>query len=547
MRAEGHTYRLHAERPGPALNLRACVTASGIEWRSALDLNGAGLVTEEQAGPALTRVDVRGPLEQRAGYHDPCGGYSDGHDALCERFCAACEVGDVLMVMDCPGSVVAGAEQNIARAVAAKAKYGRRVTLLADELCASGGLWWGASLADEIFLSSPRSQIGSIGARGGHQDISGALDQAGVVFTYFTWPNAGKVALAPEMPLSKEGKARGERDINAIGEAFCAAVVNSTIGKRNGLTREAIVALGADVLTGQAAVDAGLADGIASLEEVTEYALALASSGGVGGRIMDDEKDDMDEGEEAKAAKAAKKVEEKEEKDPDSKKNPFAKAAPKAMSGNASLASIVGATSETPLAIKTAAIKMRHTLDRISATLVGVTGKSDTDEQIGALLAFPERIAKGEQAIKDQRAAAKKAEATERASLIKRGIATGSAQMTAGLVYIPKVNDAGERIGTDVAPVFAEMKIGTLRGMVEGLEASATVRNPFEPDESKAKAASEAASGSPIGPDGKPTEAAIEKAKSNPVVQRIFNAPGNTHPIEKIAAQVILSAAGGAS
>ena len=49
------------------------------------------------------------------------------------------------------------------------------------------------------------------------------------------------------------------------------------MGQRYGLTPEFLIELGADMLTGQAAVDAGLADGVASFDEVVAYALQLAS------------------------------------------------------------------------------------------------------------------------------------------------------------------------------------------------------------------------------------------------------------------------------
>lgn len=570
-RAEGRDYRLHATPHGPAHNLRACVAADGaVEWRTDLPTPpDVSRVEAEQEPGALIRVDVRGPIEERGGYHDPCSGFSIGHDTICASLCAAFEIGDVLLVCDSPGSVVAGLEQNIARALAAKAKHGRRVTVFADETIGSGMYWWAAAIGDEIF-GVTRSQIGSIGARGGHASIAGMLAKEGVVFTYFAWPSMGKVALAPELPLSDEGRARGDRDIALIGEAFAQAVIESPIGKRRGLTREMIVALGADVLTGQAAVDAGLCDGIATLEEVTSYALALAETGATTETIMDDDQD-TPEDEGAKAMECAgcatmnaagakfcnscgvaMGAKTEDVPPPSSKPMPAPPAAQiaavKPMPTDASIASIVGASADSPLAVKTAAIKMRHDLDRLRATAAGVTGKASIDEQIGALLAFPERIAKGEQAQKDQRAALAKAEATERAALVKRGVATGAPEMTAGRCYIPRVSADGARTGTDIAPMFAEMKIGTLRGLVEGLEASATPRNPFTEDKAAAKAASDAAkvaSGNapPQLPNGEPTAAQIAAATKHPSVQRMLNAPGNTIPVERLAKHFIIEAA----
>jgi ClpP class serine protease len=266
----GRTYRLHAERPGAHLLRRV----------SRADLpSGAAHVVEPVASKSpLIRVDISGPIEQRAGFHDVCGGWSDGNDAIAERLCAAFAEGDALVYGDTPGGAAAGAQQGVAKALAAKAKYGRRCTGWANEQIGSLGMWWMLALCDELFIPVS-GQIGSIGARAGHLSIAGAMAQAGEVVTFFTWPHAGKVALAAELPLSDLGKARGERDVAIIGEAFCAAVVGSAIGQRRGLDRDAVIALGADMLTGEAAIAAGLADAVSTEEDVIAYALRMAERG----------------------------------------------------------------------------------------------------------------------------------------------------------------------------------------------------------------------------------------------------------------------------
>lgn len=288
----GRSYRLHAQRPGPELNERlhrmsdggrrwltrsAALALSQASPRADLPSGAAHVIAPVAASPTLIRVDIMGALEQRAGYHDECGGWSDGHDAIADRLCAAFEDGDVLLVVDSPGGAAAGLQQAVARALAAKLKHGRRVTAYADEMIGSAAMWWTMALADEIF-TPPAGGLGSIGARGDHTSIAGMLAQQGVEVTYFCWPNEGKVAFAPEHAPTEETMRRGQRGASEAGEAFCAAVCASPVGQRYGLTRDAIVELSADMLTGQAAVDAGLADGVESLETVTAYALTLAES-----------------------------------------------------------------------------------------------------------------------------------------------------------------------------------------------------------------------------------------------------------------------------
>lgn len=221
--------------------------------------------------PVVTRVDIQGPLEQRAGYHDICAGWSDGHDAVAERMIAALEVGNVIMVIDSPGGAHAGLQESVRRVIEAKEQYGRHVIAYADEMIGSAAYWWAACVADEIY--GPASMIvGSIGARAGHGSIAGALAKEGVEVTFFAWPGEGKVAFAPELPLSDVGRKRGNRDVAMAGESFAAAV-----GPRRGMTRDEIVELDADALHGELALNAKLVDGIASLEDVMEYALALAA------------------------------------------------------------------------------------------------------------------------------------------------------------------------------------------------------------------------------------------------------------------------------
>ncbi|HMI84859.1 MAG TPA: S49 family peptidase [Polyangiaceae bacterium] len=279
--AIGQRYRLFASRQGPEQNVRLARDAFGVPRTTALYGSRAdvispnGEVTEldidPDEAPIVTRVDIQGPLEQRAGYYDPCAGWTDGHDALAERMIAALEEGDVLMVIDSPGGAHAGLEEAVRRVVEAKEEHGRHVIAYADEMIGSAAYWWAACVADEIY--GPKSMIvGSIGARAGHGSIAGALAKEGVEVTYFAWPGEGKVAFAPELPLSDVGRMRGNRDVAMAGESFAASV-----GPRRGMTRDEIVELDADALHGVLALNAKLVDGIASLEDVMEYALALAA------------------------------------------------------------------------------------------------------------------------------------------------------------------------------------------------------------------------------------------------------------------------------
>jgi ClpP class serine protease len=178
-----------------------------------------------------------------------------------------------MMIVDSPGGAVAGIQEGVRRVQEAKARTGSKVVALADEMIASGGVWWVAGVADEVYI--PKAGVyGSIGCRSAHVSIAGALDKDGVAVTEFSMPE-GKIALTDTRPLSKVGKARGEREVRAIFEQFAEVVATS-----RKLTRADIVKLDGDMLRGESAVDAGLVDGVSTFEEVMQYALALASKEG---------------------------------------------------------------------------------------------------------------------------------------------------------------------------------------------------------------------------------------------------------------------------
>lgn len=584
--AIGRTYRLYPNRPDASLNLSAHTSTGGaVEWRAGAPDGSAviGMGGAIEAPPSLIMVRIDGPIEQRAGYHGDCGGWSDGHDAVAERLCAAFAQGDVLLVIDSPGGAAAGLQQGVAKALAAKVANGRRCTVFGDEKIGSAAMWWGACLGDEI-LGVVASEFGSIGARGEHTSIAGMLAREGIVKTYFADP-PDKVALAPEFPLGPIGEARGNRDVKTAADAFRAAICASPIGVRNGLTPEYLFALGADMLTGQAAVDAGLCDSIAaSLDEVTAYALALVGSepgtdamsakitgaAGAKGEAMslrakgdkpdrgdgDGGEPDSDRGteiptkcpgcgvENEKDAKFCKgcgesmatKPLEEDPPPPSSKPAPGKPAAsvpekmsaPAALSPTASLASILGAAADTPIAIKTAAIEMRRVVD----TAIGVTGKSGHADVIGALLAMPHRLANGKQARDDLAALQASTDATMRKVLVDRLVATGAIERTK--IVADVVNAAGVRTGTRVRTKYTAMDLAVLAGLVTDLEKDAPRRNPFEPSRERAEAANADGAAKPM----KFSDAAKKTLERHPTIIQIQRR-GSSVPAAKLVEGLI--------
>jgi ClpP class serine protease len=532
--AEGQSYRLHASRPGGYERVRADV----IGW------GGSTILEAPASAPTVARVEVRGPIEQRAGYHDPCAGWTQGNDSIAEALCGALrdpDCGAVLLCMDSPGGSPVGLAEGVRRVVEAKAETGKKIIGWVDDGgCYSAMYWWASGVCDAIYM--PRDAgIGSIGARASHGDISGALGMEGVVVTHFCWPSKGKIAFTPDQPLSEIAIARGERDINLIGETFGAAVAVT-----RGISIESIRDLEADCLTGHAGVAAGLADGIATYEETMKYALALAGGGEM---TMPDEKDPnaraeggepepgTEEETPAKAACGKCKAENDddaayckacglsmggkpaaepadEEAEGDEEEPPASKREPAAATARAAVAP--RATSYAALAGLPASASQPAILTALAGR-IGVysaaakhTGHASPREIVGGLDAMAAAAAASGVMRKDLAAAQSKANAQERMDLL--GKLSAANVHTPGELY-EHVIVGGKIVDKKPSKLFGPGPEGrtlkNLRGYTAQALANASpqkTKSPYQPSE---KAAASAV-----------TTAGAERAKSAPAVQR---------------------------
>jgi ClpP class serine protease/flavin-binding protein dodecin len=501
-RSEGRSFRLHASRPGSELHYPLGGTS--------------GAVATEEAGSVI-RVDIRGVLEQRAGYHDYCGGWTDGHDAIAERMCEALELGDVIMVVDSPGGAAAGLEEAVKRVQAKKAEHDRRVYAYADELIGSAAYWWAAAVADEIYVPNS-GVVGSIGARSLHVSVAENLKREGIETTYFVWPGDGKVAFAPERPLSETGRSRGERDVALAGEAFASAVEAG-----RGLSRADIVSLDADCLAGSAAVGAGLADSTASFDDVINHALAIASGQESTMVKTEDEKPDAMDPEEPEAmdpdepeAEAMDEPEhdemdepepededddedvdaiddeDEDEEDEDDDETPKAKkrarASARRSSKSLSLAELVGLSpGASALAIKNAVRRQRTTLNAVMRELE-VDSLDALEGAAKAVAQDARRLSKVEAQNKQLE---RKRRAARRLQLAKNLAAANLPGLSRGELFIDKVDNG--KVKTKLAPEFAQMKLATFESFVarklKSGGSAARRTTPFDPDQKAARSA----------------------------------------------------------
>ena len=171
-------------------------------------------------------------------------------------------VGAVLIDIDSPGGSVFGV-QELANEIY-QARSQKPVIAIANSLAASAAYWVGSS-ASELYIT-PGGEAGSIGVFAAHQDRSKALEAEGINTTLIS---AGKYKVegSPFAPLSDDAKAFMQTRIDAHYGAFTRDVARNrgvnVDAVRNGMGE-------GRTLGANAAVSAGMADGVMTFEQVLQ-------------------------------------------------------------------------------------------------------------------------------------------------------------------------------------------------------------------------------------------------------------------------------------
>lgn len=215
----------------------------------------------ERRHGAVALLPLRGVIANRMNLmSDISGGTSS--EAFGRMFDAAIDdpkVSAVVLDVDSPGGVVSGTDELSSRIHAAR---GSKPIIAHVNAQAASAAYWIATAADEMVLT-PSAEVGSIGVLGVHNDITAALEKAGVKRTVMS---AGKykAEMAPSTPLSEEAQAYQQQRIDAYYASFVNAVARNrgvdaaTVRKDFGQGR---------MVAAADAVRLGMADRIATLEE----------------------------------------------------------------------------------------------------------------------------------------------------------------------------------------------------------------------------------------------------------------------------------------
>lgn len=208
-------------------------------------------------------IPIMGTIGRRANlFSDISGGASSDLVARDLRAAAAnSRVNSILLHIDSPGGTVAGTQQlaDVVREVGAV----KPVVSLGDGTIASAAYWIG-SAAQAVFIADGTTQVGSIGVVNQHRDVSKAEEQRGVKTTEIYSGKYKRIA-STFAPLSEEGLAYMRDQVDYLYTQFVQAVAGN-----RGASVDQVLADMADgrIFIGQQAIDAGLVDGIATLDQL---------------------------------------------------------------------------------------------------------------------------------------------------------------------------------------------------------------------------------------------------------------------------------------
>lgn len=185
-------------------------------------------------------------------------------------------VHSILLHLDSPGGTADGT-QALARTIMAAREAGKPIVALADGTMASAAYWIG-SAAQAVYMADHTTQVGSIGVVASHTDVSRAEAMAGVKTTEIYAGQYKRVA-SSYAPLTDAGRQSIQDQVDYLYGVFVADVA-----AQRGVSVETVLNNMADgrVFIGQQALDAGLVDGVATLDALVAELNRSRSQGGTG-------------------------------------------------------------------------------------------------------------------------------------------------------------------------------------------------------------------------------------------------------------------------
>lgn len=231
---------------------------------------------ENRNGVGVIRLD--GVLARRANLFMRISGGTSTELAL-SQFRTAMDDRDaasILLVIDSPGGTVDGTQELAETIFAHRGK--KPISAVALGTMASAAYWIGAA-ADQLYLASDTTMVGSIGVVSTHVDVSQAERNVGIKTTEIAAGKYKRIA-SQYAPLTQEGY----QSIQDLVDQVYTAFVNDVAAFR-GRSVDAVLSEMADgkIFLGSKALQVGLADGFAQEQDVLS-ALQQGRTRGIGRR-----------------------------------------------------------------------------------------------------------------------------------------------------------------------------------------------------------------------------------------------------------------------
>lgn len=225
-------------------------------------------VPETRAASRVGNVDVievSGPLVQRDD-----GMWCDSYEAIRARFRLACE-GDaqaIVLRFDSPGGDASGCFET-ARALRAEAMAANKPLYAYVDKCCSAAYALACAATHGVVIGETCC-AGSVGVMSSREDITQLHAQRGIRMSFVT-SGQRKLDGNPAYPISEAELAETKRHVDELAGKFFALIGDM----RPQLGATALASYDGAVFYGDGAVSAGLADSVATFEEL----LAFASTG----------------------------------------------------------------------------------------------------------------------------------------------------------------------------------------------------------------------------------------------------------------------------
>jgi signal peptide peptidase SppA len=208
---------------------------------------------------ATVIVPVTGVLSPRGNYGG--GGTSTEKLAdLVRGFAADDKVGAIILKISSPGGLVYGTRE--AGDAILEARQSKPVIAIASPMAFSAAHWL-ASQASR-FYASPSAEVGSVGVRGGHTDMSGLEEKIGIKTTLIA-SSPEKIAGHEHAPLSDDDREEMQALVDEMNQEFIAA-----IARGRGIAPADVPAIHGSgrTFTAARAAAAGAIDGVMTLRDV---------------------------------------------------------------------------------------------------------------------------------------------------------------------------------------------------------------------------------------------------------------------------------------